>query len=228
MSARYYNPTLGRFISPDPVHFIEGNIHSFNRYAYANNNPMKFVDPDGREGVLVAQLGPMSPRSLGEKAFERSIGSNAVKNAPEVQVTVGVSTSYSVENKGGIIGLGLGLTSKGGLMGQFTVVDVTHGTGAFFGVGIQAGISASKSPTPAGLSISPQTSFETNMGWGPSLGFGFSTSPGSSGAQGPAPKTGRFGMGFGAAVTKGNATQTTLSTSPGESKNEKDSKVGNE
>jgi RHS repeat-associated protein len=53
MSARYYNPTLGRFISPDPVHFIEGNIHSFNRYAYANNNPMKFVDPDGRTPVHV-------------------------------------------------------------------------------------------------------------------------------------------------------------------------------
>jgi RHS repeat-associated protein len=46
-SARYYNPTLGRFISPDPVHFVEDNVHSFNRYAYANNNPMKFVDPTG-------------------------------------------------------------------------------------------------------------------------------------------------------------------------------------
>jgi uncharacterized protein RhaS with RHS repeats len=56
MSARYYNPTLGRFISPDPVHFVEGNIHSFNRYAYANNNPMKFVDPDGRTPVHVAAL----------------------------------------------------------------------------------------------------------------------------------------------------------------------------
>jgi RHS repeat-associated protein len=47
MSARYYNPTLGRFISPDPVHFVEGNIHSFNRYAYANNNPMRYIDPTG-------------------------------------------------------------------------------------------------------------------------------------------------------------------------------------
>jgi RHS repeat-associated protein len=54
MSARYYNPTLGRFISPDPVHFVEGNIHSFNRYAYANNNPMKFVDPTGLEGEAIS------------------------------------------------------------------------------------------------------------------------------------------------------------------------------
>jgi RHS repeat-associated protein len=55
MSARYYNPTLGRFISPDPVHFIEGNIHSFNRYAYANNNPMRYIDPTGLEGESISE-----------------------------------------------------------------------------------------------------------------------------------------------------------------------------
>ena len=36
--------------------FTEGNIQSFNRYAYANNNPYKYVDPDGRE-VLDADEG---------------------------------------------------------------------------------------------------------------------------------------------------------------------------
>lgn len=48
MGARYYDPVLGRFTGVDPVGFVEGNLHSFNRYAYANNNPYKFVDPDGR------------------------------------------------------------------------------------------------------------------------------------------------------------------------------------
>ena len=47
MGARYYNPVIGRFMGVDPVGFQENNIHSFNRYAYANNNPYKFVDPDG-------------------------------------------------------------------------------------------------------------------------------------------------------------------------------------
>ena len=46
--ARWYDPVLGRFTGIDPVGFQEDNIHSFNRYAYANNNPYKFVDPDGR------------------------------------------------------------------------------------------------------------------------------------------------------------------------------------
>jgi RHS repeat-associated protein len=45
--ARYYDPALGRFLSDDPVRFTESNPMSFNRYAYANNNPYKYVDPDG-------------------------------------------------------------------------------------------------------------------------------------------------------------------------------------
>jgi RHS repeat-associated protein len=46
--ARWHDPELGRFTGIDPVGVQEDNIHSFNRYAYANNNPYKFVDPDGR------------------------------------------------------------------------------------------------------------------------------------------------------------------------------------
>ena len=46
--ARYYDPVIGRFMSVDPVDPNPNNIHSLNRYAYANNNPYKYVDPDGR------------------------------------------------------------------------------------------------------------------------------------------------------------------------------------
>ena len=54
--ARWYEPELGRFLSPDPVQFTESNIFSFNRYAYANNNPYKFIDPDGKFPFLVALI----------------------------------------------------------------------------------------------------------------------------------------------------------------------------
>lgn len=47
--ARWYDPELGRFISQDPVGFDQNNIFSFNRYVYANNNPYKYVDPDGKQ-----------------------------------------------------------------------------------------------------------------------------------------------------------------------------------
>tara|TARA_R110000744_G_C19367278_1_gene562019 strand:- start:1024 stop:2748 length:1725 start_codon:yes stop_codon:yes gene_type:complete len=58
MQARYYDPVIGRFLSNDPVGSIKhlgrtGGIHGFNRYAYANNNPYKYIDPDGREVTAV-------------------------------------------------------------------------------------------------------------------------------------------------------------------------------
>ena len=46
MQARYYLP-IGRFLSPDPVRPAPGNLFSFNRYAYANNNPIVNTDPTG-------------------------------------------------------------------------------------------------------------------------------------------------------------------------------------
>jgi RHS repeat-associated protein len=56
MGARHYDPLMGRFLSIDPSGFSESNPHSFNRYAYANNNPLKFIDPDGRISIFVGGL----------------------------------------------------------------------------------------------------------------------------------------------------------------------------
>ena len=53
MKARYYDPQAGRFLGVDPAGVSESNPLSFNRYAYANNNPYKYVDPDGRVGKLI-------------------------------------------------------------------------------------------------------------------------------------------------------------------------------
>jgi RHS repeat-associated protein len=49
--ARYYDPLLGRFMAIDPAPWNEGNLQSFNRYAFANNNPLRFTDPDGNSPV---------------------------------------------------------------------------------------------------------------------------------------------------------------------------------
>jgi sortase (surface protein transpeptidase) len=46
---RYYDPGVGRFLSVDPVGASSINGGNFNRYWYADNNPYRFIDPDGRE-----------------------------------------------------------------------------------------------------------------------------------------------------------------------------------
>jgi hypothetical protein len=44
---RYYDPTIGRFISPDTTIQSPANPQCFNRYSYALNNPLKYLDPSG-------------------------------------------------------------------------------------------------------------------------------------------------------------------------------------
>lgn len=53
VGARYYDPVLGRFMSVDPKGFDTKEAQSFNRYAYTNNNPYRYVDPDGHSPVDV-------------------------------------------------------------------------------------------------------------------------------------------------------------------------------
>jgi hypothetical protein len=50
MLARYYGSSLGRFMAVDPVStgINWANPQTWNRFSYALNNPLKYVDPDGR------------------------------------------------------------------------------------------------------------------------------------------------------------------------------------
>ena len=60
MQARFQDPVSGRFLSIDPVTFLQnGNPGYFNRYAYTMNDPINLIDPDGRESWLVSR--PLSP-----------------------------------------------------------------------------------------------------------------------------------------------------------------------
>ena len=49
MQQRYYDAFAGRFLSIDPVTTDANTGGGFNRYAYAANNPYKYIDPDGRQ-----------------------------------------------------------------------------------------------------------------------------------------------------------------------------------
>jgi RHS repeat-associated protein len=50
--ARYYDPDLGRFITRDPSGGYIKAPQTLNRYAYCLNNPLKFIDPDGRDPIF--------------------------------------------------------------------------------------------------------------------------------------------------------------------------------
>ena len=46
-NARYYDPNLGTFISPDTLVPNAGMVIDYNRFAYARNNPLRYRDESG-------------------------------------------------------------------------------------------------------------------------------------------------------------------------------------
>lgn len=47
MNGRVYDPLLARFMTADPQVQFAGNLQSYNRYSYVNNNPLAYIDPSG-------------------------------------------------------------------------------------------------------------------------------------------------------------------------------------
>jgi len=47
--ARWYDGSLGRFTSPDTMIPLSQGTQAFDRYAYVNNNPVRYNDPSGHD-----------------------------------------------------------------------------------------------------------------------------------------------------------------------------------
>jgi RHS repeat-associated protein len=57
MNNRMYDPIMGRMISPDNYVSDPLGTQAYNRYSYANNNPLLYSDPDGNLPVLPIIVG---------------------------------------------------------------------------------------------------------------------------------------------------------------------------
>jgi RHS repeat-associated protein len=74
--ARWYHQASGRFISRDPagvLAHVENNPMMFNRYAYGNNNPYRYVDTDGRFPFLIP-LAIFIAKEIASEAVEQVVG----------------------------------------------------------------------------------------------------------------------------------------------------------
>ncbi|MHC9086277.1 RHS repeat domain-containing protein [Luteimonas sp. RIT-PG2_3] len=145
MQQRYYDPQIGLFLSVDPVTAYSNPVGQFHRYRYANNNPYKFMDPDGRFSRVgsscnvsyckQAGLSSDSSRFEGSKGAEGANGNVVSKVSDAVRSRVdrvvdgvkfganavadGVSEDY---RKGGALGVVIGAT--GGRSGNTFFGDV--------------------------------------------------------------------------------------------------------
>ncbi len=60
-NARYYDPEIGVFISPDTIVPDATNLLDYNRYSYVRGNPLKYNDPSGHCGTLAVTGGTSAP-----------------------------------------------------------------------------------------------------------------------------------------------------------------------
>ena len=114
MNGRVYDPTLGRFLSPDNYVQAPDNSQSFNRYSYCLNNPLKYTDPSGELAWFVpviagAIIGAYAGASIqsGTSVFW-NWNSNAWKGAIVggiIGATIGYGVSSALASSGGITGL---------------------------------------------------------------------------------------------------------------------------
>ncbi|NRB25620.1 MAG: peptidoglycan DD-metalloendopeptidase family protein, partial [Shewanella sp.] len=107
MQARYYDPLIGRFYSNDPIGFRD--IHSFNRYAYANNNPYKYTDPTGltswpvnkNSNGQVVVTSNFGKRNTGIKGASKSHSGTDFRAAKGAKITATESGTVSKVGGGG-------------------------------------------------------------------------------------------------------------------------------
>lgn len=57
MKGRHYDPSLQRFLTPDPIVNHVADSRSWNPYSYVNNSPLNYTDPTGYVTCAFVQVG---------------------------------------------------------------------------------------------------------------------------------------------------------------------------
>ena len=100
MLERSYDFNIGRFLRPDPM---QDEYPGISPYAYAANNPLKYVDPDGRI-VLPAVLGLLyAATEVASTGYDAYNLYETIQDQKSTQIDVGMAA----------VGLGLGTALPG-------------------------------------------------------------------------------------------------------------------
>jgi len=61
--ARWYDPSLGRFIQADTIVPEPGNSNDWDRYSYVRNNPIRYIDPTGHGPCTNGRMDCINPHN---------------------------------------------------------------------------------------------------------------------------------------------------------------------
>ncbi|MBU4487936.1 MAG: VCBS repeat-containing protein [Candidatus Omnitrophica bacterium] len=176
--ARYYDPELGRFIQPDTIIPYPDDPQSFNRYAYARNNPIRYIDPTGHfwwaviAAIVGAIIGAISAHNAGGNVWAgAAVGAvcgyfgAGIANIATSAMGIGIGAGF---------GTGVGATAAGSWGGSIiTPLEGALITGTEFAIG---GFAAGLASGYAGGEGSVGDMFaQAGIGAGVGFGAGFAT-----------------------------------------------------
>ena len=156
MNARLYDPVLGRMLAPDPYVVDGTSTQAYNRYAYANNNPMSYIDPTGEVawfvpliiGVTAGSLsGAMINESQGKDMLEGAMIGGAIGGATALigaaLSPAGAMTSGAITGALGSTGFtAMTTTNIDVLLNSFTYGGISGAVGGFAGAALGGGMGA--------------------------------------------------------------------------------------
>ena len=141
LQSRYYDPSLGRFISADQLELLASlsqTLGQLNLYAYCGNNPIMYIDQNGE-----------APTWLRNIAIGLGIVGAALVVCAVTMLTMGVGTTIMATSMmgavlhgaaiGTLIGAGVGVMA-GGVIGG--AISGWSTDGIFIGMGIGLGAGA--------------------------------------------------------------------------------------
>ena len=123
MNGRVYDPSIGRFISADPIVPDWQKGQAFNRYSYVFNDPLSFFDPTGYDpsqdlavdatigmtaGSVIGAAAGYAVGSYGGALLGGLAGSLGDLLGPEVGVPAAIVGTVAGQKRGGVYGMRIG------------------------------------------------------------------------------------------------------------------------
>ena len=133
--ARFYMPDIGRWGVVDP---LAEKSRRWNPYTYAFNNPLRFIDPDGRQNEDWVKRGNQifyDPAVKGDAAVKDTYGSNAQSIKGYYVTKNDVTTHYDLGDDGSITKTVGNLTFLSTTQSVFGSNNIDTGAATILGIG---------------------------------------------------------------------------------------------
>ncbi len=170
--ARYYAQHVGRFIAIDPVFTWRENLldpQRWNRYAYGRNNPLRYVDPDGRATLpaMIPLMTTAQPIGQDNTRLDTAIGmvSGVLTTlVPGLEIQANSSAQAQGQIVGQFLALGTGVGLSSGARAP-TGLQVNKAAGDAWSRAVGAELQATYEIAVPEITVRTQTGARTRLDW---------------------------------------------------------------